>query len=131
MATNFKIGNYTFEHRGNNWFIVRGGFEAPALESTVVLIIEYLQVCAERDEFEIALNESRAANVCPWCGYVGDFYFDRTWEHSDNPEGEGMHYRCQKCGKSIEYAEAKIPELEKEIERLQNIVEEGEEQDDN
>jgi len=41
---------------------------------------------------------------CPFCGHVGDPWFDRTIcvdRCSENDEDDRMHYRCVACGKCV------------------------------
>ena len=69
------------------------------------------------EEAEAELRESFPANVCPHCGHVGDFWFDRTLDREPWEE-PAMHYRCEKCGVAVEGANTRIKELEADNAKL-------------
>lgn len=69
-------------------------------------------------------QERFPVNICPECGHVGDFWFDRSMVNDEHGnEIEGMAYRCRKCGVNVDKAEndlkVKIKELEAKVERLE------------
>ena len=94
------------EHKAANHWFKETNYEhnkATELEDKLVEAKEQLEVEQERNP----------ANVCRSCGHVGDFWFDRTI--IDDGLGYGMHYRCEKCGKSNDQQECEVEKLKAQL----------------